>query len=205
MDQVTTFTDDEIARLLRINESLQQEADAFLQDSGFGSIIAAAGFNAVGSYVMGTMTWRDLDFERISEEPSWPDHWALGQALSETGWGWRLCCVDAYRDPRTPGDQGYYWGLRACSPQGGPTWKLDLWTARAHEFTPDDRRAGWMAALNEESRLHVLAIKEAVCTHPSYRNTLLSVHIYEAVLEHGVRGIDAFWAWWHARQECLPK
>jgi hypothetical protein len=39
-------------------------------------------------------------------------------------------------------------------------------------------------------------IKEAVCDLPEYRNILLSVHIYEAVLEHGVRSIDKFWEWW---------
>jgi hypothetical protein len=56
-----------------------------------------------------------------------------------------------------------------------------------------------MAALNDESRPHILAVKEAVCTHPSYRSKLLSVHIYEAVLEYGIRGIDEFWDWWKAR------
>jgi len=53
--------------------------------------------------------------------------------------------------------------------------------------------------MTEERRSRVLAIKEAVCTQPEYRRSLLSVHIYEAVLEHGVREVAAFREWWQAR------
>ncbi len=199
MDSTSILTSAEMTRLNRLDEDLRREADAFLRESGLGTIIAAAGFHPVGSYVMHTMTWRDLDFERTSDEPSWAEHWTLGQALAATGWGWRFSCIDAYRDPRTPGECGHYWGIRACPPGGGVTWKLDLWTARPHEFE-DARRAAWMAALSEEARLHILAIKEAICYHPDYRDTLLSVHIYEAVLEEGIRGIEPFWAWWRNRR-----
>jgi len=50
--------------------------------------------------------------------------------------------------------------------------------------------------MTEKARLDILVIKEAVHTHPEYRKTLLSVHIYEAVLEHGVSGIEVFRDWW---------
>jgi len=45
----------------------------------------------------------------------------------------------------------------------------------------------------------VLAIKDAVWQDPRYRHSLLSVHVYEAVLEEGVRGVDAFREWWRGR------
>ena len=50
--------------------------------------------------------------------------------------------------------------------------------------------------MNDETRYHILVIKEAVCNLPEYRDSLLSMHIYEAVLEHDVRSIDEFWEWW---------
>ena len=56
-----------------------------------------------------------------------------------------------------------------------------------------------MRKLTEDARLHILAMKEAACRAPEYRKALLSVHIYEAVLEHGIRGIEAFWEWWRKR------
>ncbi|HET6455607.1 MAG TPA: hypothetical protein VFI02_14485 [Armatimonadota bacterium] len=183
-------------RLDQLDCSLRKEADEFLVASGLGPIIAGAGFEPVGSYVMRTMTWRDLDFEREVDEPDWDDHLALGLPIAGTGWVWRLNCVDAYRDQEIE-NHGYYWGLRASDPSGGPTWKLDLWTGRPSEFAPAlELRARWMSLLTEDRRLDILAIKEAVCSHPEYRKSMLSVHIYQAVLERRIKGVDAFLEWW---------
>ncbi len=193
----------EARRLLTLDEQLRAEADRMLAESGLGRIIGEAGYESVGSYAMRTMTWRDLDFERIQDPPSWQDHWVLGLQLAGTGWPWRQVCVNAYRDPRTPGEKGFYWGLRVAPPGGGETWKLDLWTARAEEFITDGRER-WQAAMTEEHRLHILAIKDAVCNRPEYRRSLLSVHIYEAVLEQGIEGLDEFMEWWPRRIEEKP-
>jgi hypothetical protein len=185
-------------RLDKLDSSLRREGKEFLVASRLGPIIAEAGFKAVGSYVMRTMTWRDLDFERMVDEPDWAEHWRLGQALARTGWVWRLNCVDAYRDQDIE-EHGYYWGLRASDPGGGPTWKLDLWTGRPEEFAPAlERRAEWNSLMTEASRLDILAIKEAVCKHPEYRKSMLSVHIYQAVLERRIKGVDAFLDWWQS-------
>ena len=193
------FDYNERTRLTQLDCSLRREADEFLVGSGLDPIIAEAGFEPVGSYAMQTMTWRDLDFERMVDSPNWTDHWTLGQAIAGTGWVWRLSCVDAYRDQYNPGDFGYYWGIRASDPSGGPIWKLDLWTARPQEFAPSlQRRAIWEALMTEESRLNILAIKEAVCSHPEYRKSMLSVHIYQAVLERRIKGVDAFLDWWQS-------
>jgi hypothetical protein len=187
-------------RLLTLDEQLRAEADRMLDESGLGEIIAEAGYESVGSYAMRTMAWRDLDFERIQDPPSWQDHWVLGLQLAGTGWPWRQVCVDAYRDPRDPRGNSFYWGLRVNFPTNGPTWKLDLHTARAADFTSGrELRADWMRKLSDEARLHIVAIKDAVCERPEYRDTLLSVHIYEAVLDHGIRGLDAFMDWWRGR------
>ena len=196
---MTQFIPEEARRLHALDEGLRAEADRMLAASGLGEIIREAGHVPVGSYVMRTMTWRDLDFERTEDEPDWDGHWALGARLAKTGWLWRTSCVDAYRDPRDPEGRGLYWGLRAADPKGGPTWKLDLWTARAAEFEPaTPKREEWRRNMTEDARVHILAIKEAICQAPEYRDTLLSVHVYEAVLEQGVRGLEAFREWWQA-------
>ena len=54
--------------LLAQDAALRSEADAILVQTGLGSMIAKAGYHAVGSYVMRTMVWRDLDFEREASE-----------------------------------------------------------------------------------------------------------------------------------------
>jgi len=196
-------------RLFALDEALRSEADRVLAESGIGTIIAEAGYHPVGSYVMRTMTWRDLDFER-AEEPDWRRHWQVGTRLAETGWCVRLQCVDVYREAWN--DFGLYWGLRVADPArskhappgDSAVWKLDLWTARPEEFAPaSPKREVWMRLLTDDARSYILAIKEAVCRDPEYRKTMLSVHIYEAVLERGIRDVEAFRAWWEqdARQD----
>jgi hypothetical protein len=183
-------------RLFSLDARLREEADRVLEQSGVGSIIRAEGFKPVGSYVMKTMTWRDLDFERTDDQPDWQQHWRLGLKLAQTGWAWRLRCLDAYREPEGK-DKGLYWGIWVTSPAGGETWKIDLWTARPEEFEYGaPKRTLWEKTLTEDTRYHILMIKEAVCDLPEYRQSLFSVHIYEAVLEHGVRSLDEFRDWW---------
>lgn len=90
-----------------------------------------------------------------------------------------------------------YWGIWVTSPAGGETWKIDLWTARPEEFEYGaPKRTLWEKTLTEDTRYHILMIKEAVCDLPEYRQSLFSVHIYKAVLEHGVRSLDEFRDWW---------
>ena len=53
-----------------------------------------------------------------------------------------------------------------------------------------------MCKLSDETRYYILAIKNAVWDLPEYRNSLLSVHIYEAVLDYGIRELEEFLGWW---------
>jgi len=195
----------EAERLFAREAALREEAEEVLARSGIGAMLAEARYQIVGSYVMKTMTWRDLDFERY-EEPDWERHWEVGTKLGATGWCVRLNCVDVYRED--PNDFGLYWGVRAAdparkekTPRSDPTvWKLDVWTARPEEFSvAPPKREQWASRMTEEARSHILAIKEAVCVEAEYRRSLLSVHIYEAVLEEGVTGVEAFRTWWAAK------
>jgi hypothetical protein len=192
-----SFLTSEKERLFKLDEQLRAEADELLQQTGLGQVIAEAGYKAVGSYSMKLMTWRDLDFERISSQPDWQQHWEFGALLARNPLVWGYRCLNAYRSPQYPADEGYYWGLEVTGLQGEKCWKIDLWTARAEEFmraTP--KRSLWNSKLNDENRFRILAIKEAVCGLPEYRSSMLSVHIYEAVLENNVRSPEEFLGWW---------
>jgi len=193
---MTDLCSRETSRLLELDEKLRAEADDVLDASGLGEILQSEGFRAVGSYTMRTMTWRDLDFDRAEDPPDWNRHWSLGARLAKSSWVWKFSCAHAYRQPGSA-DHGLYWGLRLSDPAGGPTLKVDMWTARAEEFslaTPN--RTRWDDLLTDDTRSHILAIKEAVCALPEYRRDILSVHIYEAVLDCGVRGVHNFKRWW---------
>jgi len=191
--------DDDKLRLFSIDTKLRLEADQLLEQSGIGEILLNEGFKPSGSYIMKTMIWRDLDFERIDANPNREQHWALGQKLARTGWIWGFRCIDAYK-AHDIDDEGLYWGLQVANPLGGDTWKIDLWTLRFEELCRGSpKRDLWDSKLTEDSRYKILAIKEVLWNLPNYRKNLQSVHIYEAVLENNISTIDEFWDWWKKR------
>jgi hypothetical protein len=177
---------------------LRAEADTMLAETGLGTMIHEAGYQSVGSYVMHTMMWRDLDFERTEDKPDWQRHWEFGMKLAQTGLIWKFSCVNEYHHHRnTVPDAGLYWGLQFDYPKGGPIWKIDLWTAKPEEFqSGSPRRVEWMSQLTDEMRFHILEIKNAVWSSTEYGKSLLSVHIYEAVLDWNIYGIEEFQDWW---------
>ncbi len=170
---------------------------------GLRAILAEYGYQAVGSYAMRTMTWRDLDYERPEESPDWPRHWEIGTQLAATGWCVRLNCVNHYWEGwYLP---GLYWGLRVADPRKcasaareDPTvWKMDLWSLPAEGYHRGRAQCeAWLSQMTEESRALLLAIK---ARHPDYRRSLLSVHVYEGVLEHGAQSEEEFRVWWEGR------
>lgn len=190
---------DEAQGPLALDERLRNEAGQILRLSGLGEMLRTEEYEPVGSYCMQTMAWRDLDFERAHERPDWDRHWELGISLARLRWIWKLNCTDAYRQPgRT--EYGLYWGLRLSDPAGGSEWKVDLWTARKEEFQRGcPNRARWASLLTAETRARIVAIKQEVCGLAEYRREILSVHIYEAVLDGDVRDIEGFREWHRSR------
>jgi hypothetical protein len=189
--------------LFQLDRSIRLEADLMLKETGLGKIISEAGYQPVGSYVMHTMTWRDLDFERTEESPDWQNHLEFGKRLMQIDWFWEFDCMNTFITSYFPNlPQGFYWGLRGEYPKGGPTWKFDLWAAREEEFERGlPRMAGWMSKLTDETRFYILAIKDALCNTIEYRRTIHSVDIYEAVLDCNIYTLEEFREWWQIKYE----
>ncbi|HUT74561.1 MAG TPA: hypothetical protein VM221_06980 [Armatimonadota bacterium] len=72
-----------------------------------------------------------------------------------------------------------------------------MWSAHSSVFAIGTARSDeWRRLLVDDARSYVLAIKESVCHDSEYRKTMLSVHIYDAVLHHGIRDVVSFRRWW---------
>ncbi len=193
----------EAEELFALDEALRAEGRRVLADSGIGAIIDEAGFAPVGSQVMRTMTWRDLDFERPEATPDWQEHWEIGRRLAMTGWCVRMVCTDNHR--AAFGIRSLYWGLRVADPartEPIDVYDRNVWKVDLHSLPPEDVEANaqqaerWTSRMTEEDRANIIAIKKALCYGPEYRRTVFSVHIYQAVLEHGVQDLPAFRRWW---------
>ncbi len=189
----------ERTRLFTQDEALRKEADIILDKSGIEKVLLKNDFHPVGSYVMKTMTWRDVDFERYDENPDCDTQWELGKELAQLEWVWNLHCNDAYKDPRTPGSSGLYWGIKVTEPESGNIWRIDLWTARREEFERiAPNRNTWYSKINDNTRFTILSIKDKLKDFPELQRTYLSSRVYQAVLEHGIKNIEEFRSWWEA-------
>ena len=162
-----------------------------LADLDLPALLARAGRPVrVGNSVLGLMAWRDLDFNVLCRDL---DADRVFETIRPLAAHPRIKQL-RYSNERgrfnatgLPQDEGYYWGVRYHT-EAGDEWKLDLWflpeTAPRPEFA---HLANILPRLTPETRLAILWIKDIWHRLPAYRGRVLSIDIYDAVLEHNIR------------------
>lgn len=183
MDQKTLFTRQEslnhsahkILKELRLLERWQMVGNPYL----------------VGSVAYGLMAAPDIDIEVFCpEEPAIKDGMEILQACAMHPGVYRVSFSNCMNTP----DEGYYWQVRYRDAEQ-TEWKIDMWSVRKDYPWPTSRDMvdSMQKALTEESRTAILAIKEEMLTGKIAR--CISIYIYRAVLEGGVRSAAEFAAW----------
>jgi hypothetical protein len=184
--------------LLRKQAELQAEALAVEADLGLEELLSPIGeVNRVGSAALGLMVWRDLDLTvvctRLGLEP-------VTTTVARLAAHPRVHTITFRNDSghwRTNPDypDGLYVGIGYRSPTNDG-WKLDIWFVDEPERQPDLAHVRWMPPkLTLELRRAILLIKSAWAAGPEYGKTVRSFDIYSAVLNDGVRTLEAFDAW----------
>jgi hypothetical protein len=192
----------ETEALIEQDRALRADADALLQRHGVLEILREFGRPHIsGSYALRLMTWRDLDIylempalsEVEGSELRVDRFLELGRRLATAIGPRKASFTDHLHFPATENVPGLYWGIHTdILSRGG--WKIDVWGVTADTCAQLLRRAESIAvSVNAETRAAILSIKNEVCRHPRYRDTITSQHIYDAVLSSGVRTLDEFW------------
>ena len=176
-----------------LGDEIRSEADRIL-GSGLLALLARYGeVHVVGSYALGLMTWRDLDIHLVQEHLDVKAFFSLGGEITTLLQPRRM----QFRDELlagTPGlPNGLYWGIYLGGERAG-AWKIDLWATNRQGFDSVRRFSDELASrLNDENRAAIVSIKAACWQHPQYRRGFTSADVYAAVLDRGVRDVDAFW------------
>ena len=91
-------------------------------------------------------------------------------------------------------DKALYWKLRVKD-RDGEEWKIDMWSAPEDYDLPrsEDFVAPMCAALTPETRAAILRLKEMRRCDETIR--CLSIDLYRAVIEDGVRSPDELRHW----------
>ena len=189
--------DGEMNELEKQNSVLISEANKILYDHELLEILGKYG-NPVptGSYVLGLMTWRDLDIYIEADGITESRFFQLGAEMATALKPQRMHYRNEFlgKTPNLP--VGLYWGIYVSGLVAPEEWKIDLWAidseqSRASKKAFDELRA----SIGEESRLIILEIKNHFYKHPEYRKKFGSVDIYRAVIEEDIRSVEEFTEW----------
>lgn len=173
---------------------LQQEAQDVLDDINLLPILNRyAPAKMVGSVVTGLMTWRDIDIEV-------PKLISKSEVLDAIAPIWEQSSIlecnlgDNRHKERPNAPSGFYVGLKykKVMEHEEVVWKIDIWFLDPSQQSQELNTEWIQARLTPENRQIILAIKNVLAQHPSYRKQIYSVDIYNTVFEHDVRSIEDF-------------
>lgn len=178
------------SKLIAQANQLQQKAQLILDQLGFINILKEISKpKIVGSAATGLMIIKDIDIYAYVKE------YDIGKILNLLP---KLALLPTirkvqfnnYREFRKDERQdrigfphGYYIGLRSV--QGSDEWKIDIWFIKEDEDRSfNDPR---LRNLSDEQRATILQLKRLWLTENGYRDGVLSIDFYQAVLDLGVR------------------
>ena len=168
--------------------TIRESADALLAQTGLMDVLAGFGkAEIVGSYVMDLMAWNDLDVYVALDG----DFYAMAAAAMQAVKPVRF---DGFYDVQT-GNR--FIGMETMA--AGERWNIDIWIREPGEIAEALERNYAMKARLEacpEAREAVVRIKRELIGRGMYgldkgKRHYHSPEIYEAVLQRGVRTVEA--------------
>jgi hypothetical protein len=185
---------------IRMNALEQQnllliaEADRILNEFGLLKILKKYGTPFVtGSYLLGLMTWRDLDIHLEMNIPDEKKFFHMGGEVASALKPWRMSYRNEFLARTLNLPLGFYFGVHTFILGGTEEWKIDIWAMDTEQMEEGKKDlAELQAGINAKSRRAILEIKNRFCKHPEYRAGLHSLDIYEAVMKHDIKTPEEF-------------
>lgn len=179
--------------LLKRQKELQKEAYEVLDKLDLLNILLIYGKpEIVGSLATGLMTWRDIDLE-VVKEINEEKYWQVVRKIFHTP-GYKLTNVVDFRksvNPNTP--KGLHIGISDYDfKKDGNLWKIDIWFLPPRKPNEENYNEWIKDKITDENRKIILSIKNTIALNPKYRKEIFSVHIYNAVIEKGIKNLEGF-------------
>lgn len=175
--------------LIKKEEKLHKETDEILEELDLINFLSKFGkIEIVGSYKLGLMVWEDIDIHIITEKPNKKQALYILKDLLERSKVLSVTIIDNRTKRVYPNyPEGFYIGIKYKNNE--TKWKIDIWLTSEKETEIDNLI---QEKLDENNRKYILEIKSKLFDNPKYRKDILSIDIYKAVLEKGVKNLEEF-------------
>lgn len=179
-------------QLFEIAESMQKDAWQVINDTNIIEIWSSIGatINLVGSLKMGLLiNNRDIDFHIYTTPFKLSDSFSAIARLAEN----KHIKAISYGNLLDAEDKCIEWHA-FYEDKDGHSWQIDMIhilneSAYAGHFEKVAQRIS--AVLTPEIRANILRIKNSI----PIEKKVMGIHIYKAVIEHGIKDMDSFWKW----------
>lgn len=179
--------------LLEQQDRLQKIASELVDELGLAEKLGQLGtFHLVGSATLGLMVWPDIDMEVHVDDYQLSDMLSVAEHLLSQKSVVDVTLRDYRQDPNPNKPKGLYIGGKA--EKDDVRWKLDIWLVRSQDKQSGDITKQ-MLSIAEDQKLAILRIKNAVWDNDQYRKKIISMDIYDAVMNFEIRDLDGFSAY----------
>lgn len=180
-------------QLLQRQHRLQNEAQHVLEELNLIELLSQAGHvKQTGSTTLGLMVWRDIDLQVSNTNLSIAQAFTLLHPLLTHPRVKQVRYLHQSDHFKLTGLDDRYLFMIYYEPEGLPEWKLDISFWLGEGIRPEPVQETIERQLTPETRLTILQLKDVWYQLPTYRVTVSSIDIYDAVLQHGVRTLAEF-------------
>ncbi|OGH47816.1 MAG: hypothetical protein A3A51_03875 [Candidatus Levybacteria bacterium RIFCSPLOWO2_01_FULL_39_10] len=180
--------------LLKQQEELQYEGQEVLGELKINEQFSKLGKIVIGgSLISGLMTWRDIDIGvEVENMPSKNDLSNLFTSLLSNSKILQLNYSDNTELINLHHPKGIYFGIK-YQKEKEKIWKIDLWFISPEDNQQSIEDLKWLQQkITQETKMIILSIKNEIDTDPRYKKSIFSIDIYKAVIENGVKDLEAF-------------
>lgn len=189
--------------LLIHQEQLQKEGQEVLEKLDLVNLLSRYGeVELVGSFVLGLMTWRDIDILIGCKNIDRDDLSKLSSELiKKCHERIDISFIDNNKGEIAHRPVGIYFGISYYPEDIKPAdllssnekkWKIDCWFVSENGLVDTKYTSELKDRLTDESREIILEIKKEVTGNKKYGKEIFSVDIYDAVLDEGVKDLEGF-------------